>query len=84
MVTTPEALHLEFYRMKMYSTALRIAKTCYNTPEQLPNVTKGATFCNHTENIPPWLADVWPLTTIGNHIFYVPNYVRPVPGRALK
>jgi hypothetical protein len=39
--------------MKMYPMALRIAKTCYNTPEQLPNVAKGATFFHHTQNSPP-------------------------------
>ena len=47
--TTPEALHRKFHRMKTYPMALRIAKTCYNTPEQLPNVTKGATFFDQTK-----------------------------------
>jgi hypothetical protein len=72
--TTPEALHRKFHRMKTYPLALQIAKTCYNTPEQLPNVTKGATFFGHTQNRPPWLGDVQPVTTIGNHRFYVPKY----------
>ena len=71
--TTPEALHRKFHRMKTYPMALQIAKTCYNTPEQLPNVTKGATFFAHTQNRPPWLGDVQSVTTIGNHRFYVPK-----------
>ena len=69
--TTPEALHRKFQGMKTYAMALRIAKTCYNTPEELPNVTLGATFFHHTQNSPPWLSDVRPMTTIGNHRFYV-------------
>jgi hypothetical protein len=57
--TTPEALHRKFHRMKTYPMALGIAKTCYNTPEQLPNVTKGATFFDSMKkNRPPWLGDV--------------------------
>jgi N-acetylmuramoyl-L-alanine amidase len=72
--TTPEALHRKFYRMKTYPMALRIAKTCYNTPEQLPNVTKGATFFDSMKkDRPPWLGDVQLVTTIGNHRFYVPK-----------
>jgi N-acetylmuramoyl-L-alanine amidase len=72
--TTPEALHQKFYRMKTYPMALRIAKTCYNTPEQLPNVTKGAIFFDSMKkNRPPWLGDVQLVTTIGNHRFYVPK-----------
>jgi spore germination cell wall hydrolase CwlJ-like protein len=68
---TPEALYQKFYRMRTYQTALRIAKTCYNTPEKLPNLTKRATFFCHTRNKPYWLGDVRPVTTIGNHRFYV-------------
>jgi len=72
--TTPEALHAKFNRMKTYPMALRIAKTCYNTPEQLSNVTKGATCFNSMQKSrPPWLGDVQPVTTIGNHRFYVPK-----------
>ena len=71
--TTPEALHAKFHRMDTYPMALQIAKTCYNTPEQLPNVSKGATFFHHKQNRPPWLGDVLPVTTIGNHTFYVPK-----------
>jgi cell wall hydrolase len=69
--TTPEALHAKFHRMDTYPMALQIAKTCYNTPEQLPNATKGATFFHHKQNGPPWLDDVLPVATIGNHTFYV-------------
>jgi spore germination cell wall hydrolase CwlJ-like protein len=72
--TTPEALHRKFHQMKTYPMALLIAKTCYNTPEQLPNVTKGATFFDSMkQNRPPWLDDVLLVTTIGNHRFYVPK-----------
>lgn len=69
--TTPTALHLKFYRMKLYPTALRIAKACYNTPEQLPNLAQGATFFHYRKISPPWLCDVRSVTNIGNHIFYV-------------
>ena len=71
--TTPEALHRRFRQMKTYPMALQIAKTCYNTPEQLPNDTKGATFFAHTQNRPPWLGDVQLVTAIGNHRFYIPK-----------
>ena len=71
--TTPEALYQKFYRMRTYQMALGIAKTCYNTPETLPNITKGATYFDETQNSPPWLGDVRPVTTIGNHTFYVPK-----------
>jgi spore germination cell wall hydrolase CwlJ-like protein len=72
--TAPEALHQKFCRMKTYPMALGIAKTCYNTPEQLPNVTKGATFVESMKiNRPPWLGDVQFVTPIGNHRFYVPK-----------
>jgi spore germination cell wall hydrolase CwlJ-like protein len=69
--STPAALHQKFYRMKLYPTALRIAKTCYNTPEQLPNLAQGATFFHYRKIRPPWLCDVRPVTNIGNHTFYV-------------
>ena len=69
--TTPEALYQRLCRMKTFPMALRIAKTCYNTPELLPNVTQGATFFHQTQSNPPWLTDVRPVTTIGNHRFYV-------------
>jgi spore germination cell wall hydrolase CwlJ-like protein len=69
--TTPEALHRAFHRTKMFPTALRIAKTCYHAPEQLPNLTKGATFFDHRRHRPHWLRDVRYATTIGNHKFYV-------------
>ena len=72
--TTPEALHRKLRRMKTYPLALRIAKTCYNTPAQLPNVTKGATFFDSMKkDRPPWSDDVQLVTTIGNHRFYVPK-----------
>jgi N-acetylmuramoyl-L-alanine amidase len=70
---SPEALYRKFYRTRTYQIALRIAKTCYNTPEKLPNLTKGATFFDDTGNKPPWLGDVRPVTTIGNLTFYVPK-----------
>jgi len=69
--TTPAALYQKYYRMRTYRMALRIAKTCYNNPEGLPNLTLGATFFDYTQNSPPWLCDVRPVTNIGNHTFYV-------------
>jgi N-acetylmuramoyl-L-alanine amidase len=72
--TTPEALHRKFQRLKTYPLALRIAKTCYNSPEHLPNVTRGATyFDSMKKRRPPWSDDVQHVATIGNHRFYVPK-----------
>jgi N-acetylmuramoyl-L-alanine amidase len=71
--TTPEALYRKFARMKTYQVALRVAKTCYNTPDMLGNKTRGATFYDQKKNRPPWLADVRLVASIGNHNFYVPR-----------
>jgi len=71
--TTPEALHRKYSRMKEFPIALRIAKTCYNTPHELPNLTRGATFFDRAEHRPPRLVAMRPVTRIGNHRFYVPK-----------
>ena len=72
--TTPEALHQKFYRMRTYPMALRIAKTCYNTPETTAQRHEGGNLLRPaSRNTPPWLGDVRPVTTIGNHTFYVPK-----------
>jgi len=70
---TPESLYRKFYRMPTYQTALKIAKTCYNTPDMLGNKTRGATFYDQKRNRPPWIKDVTLVASIGNHNFYVPK-----------
>ena len=68
---SPEQLYRKFFRMKTYETALRIARTCYNAPDELPNMTKGATYYDQRRNRPPWIGDVRWVASIGNHEFYV-------------
>ena len=71
--TTPEALYQRFCRKRDFQTALRIAKTCYNTPEKLPNLTRGASYFDRRENRPPWLGDVRLVACVGHQNFYVPK-----------
>lgn len=71
--TTPEALYQKFCRKRDFQTALRIAKTCYNTPEKLPNITRGASYYDRKENRPPWLAEMRLVACVGNQNFYVPK-----------
>ena len=71
--TTPENLYRKFSRMKGYATALRIAKTCYNAPAQLPNMTRGAIYYDNKRGRPRWLPSVRLVACIGNHNFYVPR-----------
>lgn len=71
--TTPERLYRKFSQKKDYQVALRIAKTCYNAPEKLPNLTKGATYYDHKRNHPWWLSDMNFVACIGNQNFYTPK-----------
>ena len=71
--TTPEALYQKFCRKKDFRTALRLAKTCYNTPERLPNITRGASYYDRRENRPSWLGEVRLVACVGNQNFYVPK-----------
>jgi spore germination cell wall hydrolase CwlJ-like protein len=68
---TPEQLYRQHCRSPLFKTALRIAKTVYNSPEQLPDTTRGATFYDHKGASPPWLPEVRLVAIIGQHAFYV-------------
>ena len=72
--TTPEALYQKFCRKREFQTALRLAKTCYNTPEALPNLTRGASYYDGRENRPPWLSEMRLVACVGNQNFYVPKH----------
>jgi spore germination cell wall hydrolase CwlJ-like protein len=68
---TPEQLYQEHFRSPLFKTALRIAKTVYNSPEKLPGTTRGATFYDNKDASPPWLSEVQLVAIIGQHAFYV-------------
>jgi spore germination cell wall hydrolase CwlJ-like protein len=68
---TPEQLYQEHCRSPLFKVALRIAKTLYNSPEDLPGTTQGATFYDHRGATPPWLSEVRQVAIIGQHVFYV-------------
>ncbi len=68
---TPEKLYWQHCRSPLFNTALRIAKTLYNNPEDLPEIACGATFYDHKAARPPWLSEVRLVTVIGQHAFYV-------------
>jgi hypothetical protein len=71
--TTPERLYQKFCRKRDFQTALAIAKTCYNNPERLPNLTKGATYYDSRRNHPRWLPEVRLVACVGTQNFYVPK-----------
>lgn len=68
---SPDRLYREHCHSPLFQTALRIAKTLYNSPEDLPGMTRGATFYDRKEAHPFWLSDVRLVTIIGQHAFYV-------------
>lgn len=70
---TPQQLYDRYYRKKDFAVALRIAKTCYNTPEKLPGIAKGATYYDNKRNHPYWLSEVVLVASVGNQNFYVPR-----------
>ena len=67
---TAEQLYQEHCRSPLFKTALRIARTLYNSPQDLPATTRGATFYDHRDAKPPWLSEVRRVAIIGQHAFY--------------
>jgi N-acetylmuramoyl-L-alanine amidase len=65
---TPPALIRRHWRKKEWETALKIARLMYNTPEQLPGITCGAT--HYATFIPQWARGTPPVAVIGNHYFW--------------
>jgi hypothetical protein len=68
---TPEQLYQEHCRSPLFNVALKVAKTVYNCPEQLPGITRGATFYDHKDAQPMWLGEVELVVVLGHHAFYV-------------
>ena len=54
----------------MFAEALRIARTAYNEPHRLPNVSRNATHFAHKSEAPWWARGKRPVARIGNHVFY--------------
>jgi hypothetical protein len=68
---TPQQLYDRFARRPGYQVALRLARTCYNEPDRLPNLTHGARFFDRKRDRPWWFSQVRLVACIGNHNFYV-------------
>ena len=68
--TSRDALLKKFHKHSLFETAVRIARRAYNRPEDLDNITRGATHFAHKEVTPWWARGRNPVITIGNHAFY--------------
>jgi len=67
---THDQIVRQFEHHPMFPQALRIARTLYNEPEKLRNITKGATHFTHKAETPYWAVNQTPVAVIGNHAFY--------------
>ncbi|HEY1170269.1 MAG TPA: cell wall hydrolase [Verrucomicrobiae bacterium] len=67
---THDEIVKEFYKHPQFSQALRIARTTYNEPQKLRNITRGATHFTHKKETPYWAVNQTPVAVIGNHAFY--------------
>ena len=68
--TNRDALLRKFRYHPLFSDALRIARTAYNEPHRLPNLTRDATHFSHRSEVPWWARGKQPVARIGNHVFY--------------
>ena len=68
--TRPEQLILKFHRKKDFAVALKISRTLYNKPKELPGLAKGATHFHDKSKTPYWTAGHQPVATIGKLLFY--------------
>ena len=68
--TDRDALLRRFRYHPMFDDALRIARTAYNEPHRLPNVSRNATHFAHKSEVPWWARGKRPVARIGNHVFY--------------
>ena len=68
--TRPETLLRKFYRKPDFVLALEIAKTVYNTPQNLPGFSRGATHFHDHSKTPYWATGELPVAVIGNLSFY--------------
>ena len=67
---THDEIVKEFHRHPLFPQALRIARTTYNEPQKLQNITRGATHFTHKKETPYWAVNQTPVAVIGNHAFY--------------
>jgi N-acetylmuramoyl-L-alanine amidase len=68
--TTRDRLLQRFERHPLFPQALEIARTAYNRPRDLRNITLGATHFTHKSEQPYWAVGHQPVVVIGNHAFY--------------
>lgn len=68
--TNRDALLQRFKHHPLFSEALRIARTAYNEPHRLPNLTRDATHFAHKSEVPWWARGKRPVARVGNHVFY--------------
>lgn len=68
--TTHAKLLRRFEGHPLFPTALRIARTAYNEPHRLQNITRDATHFTHKDEKPYWAIGHAPVAVIGNHAFY--------------
>jgi spore germination cell wall hydrolase CwlJ-like protein len=68
---TAEQLYRQKCHSPLFPQALRIAKVLYNSPQDLPGITRGATYYDRKDAKPPWLSEVRQVAIIGQHAFYV-------------
>ena len=68
--TTPERLVRKFHRKPDFVLALEIARIAYNTPQNLPGFSCGATHFHDHSMTPYWASGKQPVAIIGNLSFY--------------
>ncbi len=68
--TRPEALVRKFHREPDFRLALKIARTLYNTPQNLPGLARGATHFHDHSKTPYWANGQQPVAVIGKLSFY--------------
>ncbi len=68
--TDRDALLRRFHGHALFPKALAIARTAYNRPEALGDLTRGANHFTHRSERPYWSAGLRPVAVIGNHAFY--------------
>ena len=66
----PEALVRKFHRKPDFLLALEIARTLYNTPQELPGFARGATHFHDHSKTPYWATGQSPVATIGTFSFH--------------
>ncbi|MFT4586563.1 MAG: N-acetylmuramoyl-L-alanine amidase [Candidatus Binatia bacterium] len=68
--TNRDALLKKYRYHPLFDEALKIARTAYNEPHLLTNVTRNATHFVVKTEAPWWARGKRPVASIGNHAFY--------------